>query len=122
MRAKNQGLPVDDFDTTRWKEGSSFSSGGGSLSLLNQAPHPNAAKVFINWFLSRRGQIALQKLGDIDDPPNSRRIDIPKDAVPPTNRLSPDGKYFDVVKAEYSDLTPIVALAKEIMAGVEGRK
>jgi iron(III) transport system substrate-binding protein len=122
MRAKNQGLPVDDFDTTRWKEGSSFSSGGGSLSLLNQAPHPNAAKVFINWFLSRRGQIALQKVGDIDDPPNSRRIDIPKDTVPPTNRLSPDGKYFDVVKAEYSDLTPIAALAKEIMAGVEGRK
>ena len=67
MRAKNQGLPVDDFDTTRWKEGSSFSSGGGSLSYLNQAPHPNAAKVFINWFLSRRGQIALQKLGDVDD-------------------------------------------------------
>ncbi|MGB7951466.1 MAG: extracellular solute-binding protein, partial [Candidatus Binatia bacterium] len=53
MKAKNQGLPVEDFDTTRWKEGSSFSAGGGSLSLLNQAPHPNAAKVFINWFLSR---------------------------------------------------------------------
>ena len=87
MRAKNQGLPVDDFDTTRWKEGSSFSSGGGSLSYPNQAPHPNAAKVFINWFLSRRGQIALQKLGDVDDPPNSRRIDIPKDDVPPTNRM-----------------------------------
>ena len=33
MRAKNQGLPVDDFDTTRWKEGSSFSSGGGSPKL-----------------------------------------------------------------------------------------
>jgi iron(III) transport system substrate-binding protein len=122
MRAKNQGLPVDDFDTTRWKEGSSFSSGGGSLSLLNQAPHPNAAKVFINWFLSRKGQSALQKLGDADDPPNSRRIDIPKDDVPPTNRLAPDGKYFDVVKPEYADMKPIVDLAKEIMAANEARK
>jgi iron(III) transport system substrate-binding protein len=122
MRAKNQGLPVADFDTTRWKEGSSFSSGGGSLSLLNQAPHPNAAKVFINWFLSRRGQLALQKLGDPDDPPNSRRIDIPKDDVPPTNRLVPDGKYFDVVKPEYADLRPIAELAKEIMAAHEPRK
>ena len=101
MRAKNQGLPVEDFETTKWKEGSSFSSGGGSLSFLNQAPHPNAAKVFINWFLSRRGQIALQKLGDVDEPPNSRRIDIPKDDVPPANRMAPDGKYFDVVKPEY---------------------
>ena len=122
MRAKNQGLPVDDFDTTRWKEGSSFSSGGGSLSLLNQAPHPNAAKVFINWFLSRRGQIALQKLGDTDDPPNSRRIDIPKDDVPSGNRLAPEGKYFDVVKPEYADLKPIADLAKEIMSVLDAKK
>jgi iron(III) transport system substrate-binding protein len=122
MRAKNQGLPVDDFDTTHWKEGSSFSAGGGSLSLVNQAPHPNAAKVFINWYLSRRGQIALQKLGDIDDPPNSRRIDIPKDDVPPTNRLAPDGRYFDVVKPEYADLKPIADLAKEIMATLDAKK
>jgi iron(III) transport system substrate-binding protein len=122
MRAKNQGLPVEDFDTTRWKEGSSFSAGGGSLSLLNQAPHPNAAKVFINWFLSRKGQIALQKLGDPDDPPNSRRIDIPKDDVPPTNRLAADGRYFDVVKPEYADLKPIADLAKEIMAAIEARR
>lgn len=122
MRAKNQGLPVEDFDTTRWKEGSSFSAGGGSLSILNQAPHPNAAKVFINWFLSRKGQIALQKLGDPDDPPNSRRVDIPKDDVPPTNRMSPDGKYFDVLKPEFADLKPIADLVKEIMAAHDARK
>jgi iron(III) transport system substrate-binding protein len=119
LRAKNQGLPVDDFNTTRWKEGSSFSAGGGSLSLLNQAPNPNAAKVFINWFLSRRGQIALQKLGDTDDPPNSRRVDIPKDDVPLANRLAPDGRYFDVVRPEYSDLKPIADLTREIMVAVE---
>jgi iron(III) transport system substrate-binding protein len=119
MRAKNQGLPVEDFDTNRWKEGSSFSAGGGSVSLMNQAPHPNAAKVFLNWFLSRKGQIALQKLGDVDDPANSRRIDIPKDDIPPDNRLQPGVKYFDVVKPEYGDMKPIFDLAKEIMATVE---
>jgi iron(III) transport system substrate-binding protein len=119
QRAKNQGLPVDDFDTTYWKEGSSFSAGGGSLAYMNQAPHPNAAKVFINWFLSRKGQIALQKLGDVDDPANSRRVDIPKDDIPPENRLQPGAKYFDVVKPEYGDMKPIFDLAKEIMAGVE---
>jgi iron(III) transport system substrate-binding protein len=122
MRAKNQGLPVEDFDTNRWKEGSSFSAGGGSMSYMNQAPHPNAAKVFINWFLSRRGQIALQKLGDVDDPANSRRIDIPKDDIPPDNRLQPGVKYFDVVKPEYGDMKPIFDLAKEIMAANETKK
>jgi iron(III) transport system substrate-binding protein len=119
MRAKNQGLPVEDFDTNRWKEGSSFSAGGGSMAYMNQAPHPNAAKVFINWFLSRKGQMALQKLGDVDDPANSRRIDIPKDDIPPDNRLQAGVKYFDVVKPEYGDMKPIFDLAKEIMAGVE---
>jgi iron(III) transport system substrate-binding protein len=122
MRAKNQGLPVDDFDTNRWKEGSSFSAGGGSMGLMNQAPHPNAAKIYINWFLSRKGQIALQKLGDVDDPANSRRIDIPKDDLPPDARMQPGVKYFDVVKPEYGDMKPIFDLAKEIMAGVEGKK
>jgi iron(III) transport system substrate-binding protein len=122
MRAKNQGLPVDDFDTTSWKEGTSFSSGGGSLSLVNQAPHPNAAKVFINWFLSRKGQLALQKLGDPDDPPNSRRIDISKDDVPPDARLHPGVKYFDVVKPEYGDMKPIFDLAKEIMRTNEAKR
>jgi iron(III) transport system substrate-binding protein len=122
LRAKGQGLPVDDFDTNKWKEGSSFSSGGGSLSMPNQAPHPNAAKVFINWFLSRKGQIALQKLGDPDDPPNSRRIDIPKDDVPMEARLQPGVKYFDVVKPEYGDMKPIFDLAKEIMAANEVKK
>ncbi|MGH7797556.1 MAG: extracellular solute-binding protein [Candidatus Binatia bacterium] len=119
MRAKHQGLPVDDFDTNHWKEGSSFSAGGGSVSLMNQAPHPNAAKVFLNWFLSRKGQMALQKLGDADDPANSRRIDIPKDGIPPDNRMQPGVKYFDVVKPEYGDMKPIFDLAKEIMAGIE---
>ena len=119
MRAKNQGLPVDDFDTNRWKEGSSFSAGGGSMGYMNQAPHPNAAKVFINWFLSRKGQMALQRLGDVDDPANSRRTDIPKDDIPPDSRLQPGIKYFDVVKPEYGDMKPIFDLAKEIMAGVE---
>ena len=121
-RAKNQGLPVDDFDTNGWKEGSSFSAGGGSISYLNQAPHPNAAKVFLNWFLSPKGQIALQKLGDPDDAANSRRIDIPKDDIPPDNRLQPGVKYFDVVKPEYGDMKPIFDLAKEIMAGVDKGK
>jgi iron(III) transport system substrate-binding protein len=122
LRAKGQGLPVDDFVTNMWKEGGSFSTGGGSISLLNQAPHPNAAKVFINWFLSRKGQMALQKLGDPDDPPNSRRIDIPKEDVPMDSRLHEGGKYFDVVRPEFADMKPIFDLAKEIMQANERKR
>lgn len=116
-KAKAQGLPIDDFDTSLWKEGASFSAGGGTLSFFNKAPHPNAAKVFVNWFLSRKGQIALQKYGNPEDPPNSRRIDIPKDGVPMRNQLIAGRKYLDVTNPEWSDMTPIVQLAKEVMKG-----
>jgi iron(III) transport system substrate-binding protein len=116
-RAKSQGLPVDELDNVSWKEGVQLTSGGGSMSLIKGAPHPNAAKVFINWFLSRRGQIALQKHNDLygEDPPNSRRIDIPKDMLMPVNRMMPGKKYFDVSDPKYADMTPIFKLVKEIM-------
>jgi len=122
-RANKQGLPVDDMDMVDWKEGSHISSGGGSLGLIRGGPHPNAAKVFINWFLSRRGQIALQKYEDLydEDPPNSRRIDIPKDMLPPSSRLVEGRRYFDFSEPKYSDMTPIFQLAKEFMKGREGK-
>jgi len=47
--ARRQGLPVDEFETARWKETPSLSPGGtGSIIRINQAPHPNAAKLYIN--------------------------------------------------------------------------
>jgi ABC-type Fe3+ transport system substrate-binding protein len=40
--------------------------------MLSHAPHPNAAKVYINWLLSKAGQTEWIKTGD-----NSRRLDVP---------------------------------------------
>jgi iron(III) transport system substrate-binding protein len=123
-RARKQGLPVDELDMVDWKEGSPISSGGGSISLIKGAPHPNAAKVFINWFLSRRGQTALQSHEDLygEVPPNSRRIDIPKDMLPPSSRLVESRRYLDFTDPKYADMTPIFQLAKEVMKARESRK
>jgi iron(III) transport system substrate-binding protein len=122
-KANKQGLPVNEMDMVDWKEGAHISSGGGSLGMIKGGPHPNAAKVFINWFLSRRGQIALQKFEDLynEDPPNSRRIDIPKDMLPASSRLVEGRRYFDFSDPKYSDMTPIFQLAKEFMKGREGK-
>jgi iron(III) transport system substrate-binding protein len=122
-RARKQGLPVDDMDMVDWREGAPISPGGGSISLIKGGPHPNAAKVFINWFLSRKGQIALQKYDDLygQEPPNSRRIDIPKDMLPPSSRLVEGRRYFDFSEPKYADMTPIFQLAKEFMKGREGK-
>jgi iron(III) transport system substrate-binding protein len=113
-KAVQQKLPIGYLDTEDWKEGGSSSAAGGTLGIPTRAPHPNAAKVFINWLLSREGQIALQKLGR-PDAHNSRRIDIPKDDVDSYNRLEQGKKYFDLAKPEYQDLTPIFKLVKEVL-------
>jgi ABC-type glycerol-3-phosphate transport system substrate-binding protein len=120
-QATGQGLPVERFDDNIWKEAQGLTTGGGSLSLVKGAPHRNAAKVFINWFLSRSGQIALQKHADLygEPPPNSRRIDIPKENLPAENRLIEGRKYFDVSDPKYADLAPIFQLAKELMRARE---
>jgi iron(III) transport system substrate-binding protein len=49
-----------------------MSTGFGTVSMLEHAPHPNAATVYINWLLSKAGQTDWGKTGH-----NSRRIDIP---------------------------------------------
>ena len=123
-RAKSQGLPVDELDNVDWKEGVQLTSGGGSMSLIKGAPNPNASKVFVNWFLSRRGQMALQKHNDLygEDPPNSRRIDIPKEVLVPVNRIIPGKRYFDVSDPKYADMTPLFNVVKEIMKAREQQK
>jgi iron(III) transport system substrate-binding protein len=41
-------------------DGPSMLTGGwGLICLLNKAPHPNAAKLFVNWFAGRAGQEAF---------------------------------------------------------------
>lgn len=122
-RAKKQGLPVDELDNVEWKEGVQLTSGGGSMSLIRGGPNPNAAKIFINWFLSRRGQLAMQRYNDLygEDAPNSRRIDIPKDMLVPVMRLRAGKKYFDVSDPKYADMTPMFNVIKEVVKGREGK-
>ena len=117
-KAKNQGLPVDQFDSYHFKEGVNLSSAFGSLALMNRAPHPNAAKVFINWLLSREGQALFQKLISVPgDARNSRRIDVPKDHIPADEQRRDKMSYFDTDDPDTKDLRPAMKLLDEILAG-----
>jgi len=118
--AKRQGLPVDSFGIM--KEGAGLTSQGGTLALIDRAPHPNAAKVFINWFLSRQGQIAYQSiLAKVEgSAPDSLRTDIPKDEVAPDERRVSGVSYVDVDTPERRDMRPIFKLLEETLA--ESRK
>ena len=61
LTASQQGLPVQVLDTTGWKEGAGLDPIAGAVALMDKPAHPNAAKVLLNWLLSREGQLAVQK-------------------------------------------------------------
>ena len=116
VRAKNQGLPVDQFDNYQLKEGVNISSAFGSVALMNRAPHPNAAKVFINWLLSREGQTVFQRtMSTPGDARNSRRVDVFKDHIPPDEQRRDNMSYFDTDDPETKDLGPVIKLINEIV-------
>ena len=111
---KLKGLPVDTFGPNAFKEGGGLVQQFGTLTLVNRAPHPNAAKVFINWLLSRKGQIALQKVtASGESPSDSLRIDIPKDDVPYLNRRVDGVKYLDTSLPEWQEMKPVLDIMNE---------
>jgi iron(III) transport system substrate-binding protein len=90
--AQQQGLPVNLVPPDQFAEGAPIGPGGGSLSVLDRAPHPNAAAVYANWVLSREGAMAWQDATS----ENSLRIDVPKDKVRPFSAPTPGRTYLDV--------------------------
>jgi iron(III) transport system substrate-binding protein len=53
-RLVKEGLPLKAVDSLPDLPGS-LSAGVGQVGLLSNAPHPNAAKLFINWIASKEG-------------------------------------------------------------------
>ena len=114
-KAQQQGLPVDDLPPDKLKEGGTIGGGGSSvIALLNRAPHPNAAKVFINWYLSRQGQSTWQHVMNVKEveASDSMRIDIPKDDVLPDGKRVA-GKQYEVIG--FLDPEPVQKLLGEIL-------
>jgi len=107
---------VDTFGPRAFKEGGGLVQQFGTLSVVHRAPHPHAARVFINWLLSRKGQIALQKrTATGESPADSLRIDIPKDDVPYLNRRLDGIKYLDTGKPEWIEMKPILDVVNEAL-------
>jgi iron(III) transport system substrate-binding protein len=48
------GLPVKPV--AKIKEGAHANNGSGVVAVVKNPPHPNAAKIFVNWLLGKEGQ------------------------------------------------------------------
>ena len=87
-----------------------------TLALLNKAPHPNAARLFTNWLLSREGQTIYQELAaSAGSPSESLRVDVPKEVIPPIYRRVPGVDYVMVDRAEWMEMAPIYGVISEAL-------
>ncbi|HLY64426.1 MAG TPA: extracellular solute-binding protein [Chloroflexota bacterium] len=83
----------------------------GTVGLLNRAPHPNAAKVLINWLLTQDGQATFaQQTGY-----NVRRLDVP---VQNAAAAVESGRRYIELEAEdqdYPTYVKAIQIAKELL-------
>lgn len=89
----NAGAPI-----RMWlpKEEGYLLSSSSAISLASKAPHPNAAKIFVNWYLSREGQEIFSRYAG--EP--SLRTDVPTDHLLKEEIPKPGFKYHSLLIEE----------------------
>ena len=89
------GAPVKEL-LKDFKEGGEISSSSSVdiLSTPTKPPHPNAAKLWINWWLSKEGQTLMHTLSEqLPDP--TLRVDVTDwGKVPESVRRTPGREYY----------------------------
>lgn len=116
-RAAMQGLPVAELNPYQIEERPGLGSGSGAMALMNRHPNPNAAKVFVNWFLSLEGQIAFRRANADELRVGSLREDLPVELVPPLARRRTNVDYIWINSPEWMDFKPIGHLLEELRKG-----
>jgi ABC-type Fe3+ transport system substrate-binding protein len=101
-----EGLRIPTVNEFR-NQGGLVTASFGSLMLLKQAPNSNAAKVFVNWLLSKDGQTAYSTGAQ----EASRRLDVPSDHLPPDLTLRPGVTYWPSYVEAYAVMPPEASAA-----------
>ena len=96
-RMQKEGFPLDSIYDLSDLPGI-VSGGDGMMALMNGAPHPNAARVFVNWMASREGlsvfsrsRLRATTRNDVDE------SFLPKEVIP-----QPGVEYFDSYGWEFT--------------------
>jgi iron(III) transport system substrate-binding protein len=100
-RLVKEGLPLKGIDSLPDLPGS-LSAGVGEVGLLKSAPHPNAAKLFVNWIASKEGlEVFSRARGDA-----VTRNDIDESSyLLPEIVPHPGQEYFDTYDWEFTVTT-----------------
>jgi iron(III) transport system substrate-binding protein len=96
-RLRKEGLPINSVHGLEDMPGSL--SGGDQVALFANAPHPNAARVFVNWIASKEGtEIFARALNMV---PVRSDIDA-SSFMPPEVIPKPGVNYFDPYLYEFT--------------------
>ncbi len=88
------GAPVRLMTPT---EGDYLTTGAGGIGAFEKPPHPNAARFFVNWSLTKEGGTLISKLVG----GQSARLDVPTDFLEPGNIRKPDTKYYNTIDRKH---------------------
>ncbi|MGA2395764.1 MAG: extracellular solute-binding protein [Candidatus Lustribacter sp.] len=108
---KQQGYPIDYVFPT--DAPSVLSGGWGLFCLMNKAPHPNAAKLFINWLAGPAGQAAFARsVLSVSLRTDIKYTDMPAWAFPKSGT-----KYLDTYDYKFVTAVrdPAVAKARDLL-------
>ena len=90
---QEQGLPIAQGPFVTTAESIRATSSANSVYVFDQAPNPNAAKLYVNWFLSKEGQQIFQndEINPGQDP--SLREDLEPGTTRPAHIRIPGNTY-----------------------------
>ena len=97
-RLQKEGFPVANVYSHGDMLPRISAGSGGLLTLMNQAPHPNAARVFVNWMASREG---LEIYSRAQVLPTTRN-DVNESFLTPESIPRPGVNYFDSFGWDYT--------------------
>lgn len=99
-------------------EGQLLTAGTGALSLLAAAPHPNAAKVYINWILSKEGgKVFSEAIWG-----QSARVDVSAEHLPAWRMRASNMTYVNQETVQNLSRTPqSIGIAREVFGSLIGR-
>lgn len=89
------GIPLKEMNVPDIPQ--TLAGGFGLVNLWNNAPHPNAARVFVNWIASKQG---ISVYGPLDNGAPVRN-DVDPTWLTPDQVPHPGGQYFDTYDPDY---------------------
>jgi iron(III) transport system substrate-binding protein len=96
--AITKGLPVKAVAAAQLQEKPYVTAGNGGLTIMKNGPHPNAARVYVDWLLSAEGQGLWAKSTGTP----SYRQDASHEGVFDVMVPQPGREYFETQKEDFA--------------------